>query len=212
MPITSLSLSINSSLLLVGTTAGTIQIYDIASHQYLRSITTYKDKGLHITSLATMMKPLDLIGHVNLSLNADPKDGSGGGVNVKIVVPFMKMKDGKARERREIWMMGGHVDDDESSGQPTITPLAESILHDHASFFPASPSSTSNGTVAPSIESLQTELVSLRDQLGKAKAVNDIMWERVVQKVLVGGKEKDGKEDGGDEETDDERARKRGRT
>jgi len=60
----------------------------------------------------------------------------------------------------------------------------------------------------------------LREQLGKAKGVNDVMWETVVQKVV--GQKKDKEKDKievsgvsgetGDMEVDGERRRKRGRT
>jgi pre-rRNA-processing protein IPI3 len=48
----------------------------------------------------------------------------------------------------------------------------------------------------------------LREQLGKAKGVNDVMWETVVQKVIHGH---DKKSQGGDTDVDGERRRKRGR-
>jgi pre-rRNA-processing protein IPI3 len=58
------------------------------------------------------------------------------------------------------------------------------------------------------VNELETEVARLREQLGKAKGVNDIMWETVVQKVVGQGKEKEGDEKSGE----DERRRKRGRT
>ena len=104
-PVTTLCISLTSSLLLAGTSAGLINIYDIPSHQPLRTISTHK--GFSITHLATMLKPPDLVGHVSLNLNL----GAGGGVdpkdvmNVRPVVPFHRMRDAKAREKHEVTMM-----------------------------------------------------------------------------------------------------------
>ena len=63
------------------------------------------------------------------------------------------------------------------------------------------------------ITSLETEVSELREQLGKAKSVNDVMWETVVQKVipLATGKEKKGTAPSGDDEAGSERKKKRGR-
>ncbi|KAG9312910.1 WD40-repeat-containing domain protein [Chiua virens] len=66
-PVTALCISLNGSLLLVGAVTGIIYVYDIASHQLLRTISTHK--GLSISFLATMLKPPDLVGHISLSLN-----------------------------------------------------------------------------------------------------------------------------------------------
>ena len=60
---------------------------------------------------------------------------------------------------------------------------------------------------------LEAEVSELREQLGKAKGVNDVMWETVVQKMipLATGKEKKGAAPAGDDEAELERRRKRGR-
>jgi len=95
-------LSMNASLLLVGTATGQVHVYDIASHQLLRSINAYKDKGLEITYLASFLKPLDLFGHVSLT---------DGGVSIKDtepvrpIAPFQKTKDPVARASHEIPLM-----------------------------------------------------------------------------------------------------------
>jgi pre-rRNA-processing protein IPI3 len=185
--VTCLAISMASSLLLVGTSAGSIRIFDIASHQLLRSILVHKDKGLRISTLATILKPLDLVGHINLNLSADAKDGPP--IHPKPVVPFMKMRDAKAREKREVWMMEGDGDDaDTASLSHSSASLAESILREQAAFLqPNRGASTapSDAALAPSVESLQSEIASLRTQLGKAKVLNDAMWERVVHKVVL---------------------------
>lgn len=94
-----ISISMTTSLLLVGTVSGLIHLYDIASHQLLRSISAHK--GMSITFLATMLKPPDLVGHISLSSSADAKDV----IPVRHVAPFQRMKDPKARETHEVTMM-----------------------------------------------------------------------------------------------------------
>jgi pre-rRNA-processing protein IPI3 len=99
--ITALAISLTSSLLLVGTAAGLIYVYDIPSHQPLRTISTHQ--GYSITCLASILKPPDLIGHISLSLAinsvADAKD-----VIPKPVSPFQRTRDAKAREAHEVPM------------------------------------------------------------------------------------------------------------
>lgn len=92
-----------SSLLLVGTAAGLIHLYDIASHQLLRSISAHK--GMSITFLATMLKPPDLVGHISLSLNVSSSADAKDVVPVRPVAPFQRMKDPRAREAHEVTMM-----------------------------------------------------------------------------------------------------------
>jgi pre-rRNA-processing protein IPI3 len=51
-------------------------------------------------------------------------------------------------------------------------------------------SETSSARVAE----LEAEIQSLRERLGKAKWVNDVMWETVVQKVMAQERQKAGVE------------------
>jgi pre-rRNA-processing protein IPI3 len=79
-------------------------MYDIPSHQLMRSISTHK--GLIITHLGTMLKPPDLIGHVSLNLStsastADLRDV----VPIKPVMPFQRIRDVKNREAHEVSML-----------------------------------------------------------------------------------------------------------
>jgi pre-rRNA-processing protein IPI3 len=61
------------------------------------------------------------------------------------------------------------------------------------------------------VTSLEAEVSQLREQLGKAKGVNDVMWETVVQKVIASGKEKKAVIAAGDDDDEAERTKKRGR-
>jgi len=100
-PITSICISLNSTILLVGTSEGLIYLYDIPSHQLLRSIPTHK--GMSISHIQTLIKPPDLIGHVSLQMQAgvDAKDD----IPVKPVVPFQKIRDAKARVAHEVTLL-----------------------------------------------------------------------------------------------------------
>lgn len=60
------------------------------------------------------------------------------------------------------------------------------------------------------VTSLEAEVFELREQLKKAKGINDVMWETVVQKVipLATGTEKGAVEE---DEAESDRRKKRGR-
>lgn len=77
----------------------------------------------------------------------------------------------------------------------------EELIRDHAFFVhtPSSGDASSGGLTGVSLQTRVTELegevTRLREQLGKAKGVNDAMWESVVQRLVAEGKEKEkGKE------------------
>ncbi|KAF8489311.1 WD40-repeat-containing domain protein [Gautieria morchelliformis] len=208
-PITALSLSMTSSQLLAGTASGQIHIYDVESHQLLRSINTYRDKGLGITSLATFLKPPDLFGHVSLgdggaaARDADP---------IRPVAPFQRTKDASARQAHEVSIM--------LPIQPSTTryfqvskapcPSTEELLREHQYFVQVTDgANTSNvASLNSRVSELEGELTKLREQLGRAKGLNDAMWEGVVQKVL----NLDGQTDGDTDKEVGERSRKRSRT
>ena len=80
-----------------------IHVYDIASHQLLRTISTHK--GLSISFLATMLKPPDLVGHISLSLNVASVTDARNVMPVRPVAAFHRMKDANARELHEVSMM-----------------------------------------------------------------------------------------------------------
>ncbi|KAK0238850.1 WD40 repeat-like protein [Armillaria nabsnona] len=207
--VTCLSISLTGSLLLVGTSVGLIHIYDIASHQLLRTISTHK--GFSITYIATMLKPPDLIGHISLSMNfADARDT----VPVKPVLPFQRMRDAKTRDVHEVSLLlpsKNAVYDDETEFYPL-----SSLLRDQE--FLIKPLTSRNGegdqdaaSLSSRVTTLEAEIVHLREQLGKAKGLNDTMWDTVVQRVI--GQTK-AKSTSGDvtSSAESDRPRKRGRT
>lgn len=99
-PVSTLTISLTSSLLLVGTATGLIQTYDIASHQLLRTLAAHK--GLAVTHLTTLLRPPDLVGHVSLTLAAGTENKE---MPVRPVTAFQRMRDAKARETHEVAMM-----------------------------------------------------------------------------------------------------------
>ena len=92
------------------------------------------------------------------------------------------------------------------------------LIQDHAFF--VKPSSTGPQMTGASLQSrvseLESEVARLREQLGKAKNINDTMWESVVQRLVAEGKEKEQKGEVDDIEMENAeqggRRRKRNRT
>ncbi|KAF5373264.1 hypothetical protein D9615_007472 [Tricholomella constricta] len=201
-PITALAISLTSSHLLVGTEAGLIHVYDIPSHQLLRTISTHK--GLAITHLATMLKPPDLIGHVNLNLTVGNISDAKDVIPVKPISPFQRMRDPKTREAHDVLILLPA----QRSVHSEETYETEQFLRDHAFFVQPSSITDAPGTdkltLKSKIDNLEAEVARLREQLGRAKTVNDVMWDTVVQRTLGQDKTVDG--------NDEERRRKRGRT
>lgn len=197
-PVTTLCISLSGSLLLAGTASGLIHVYDVASHQLLRTIATHK--GLSVSFLATMFKPPDLVGHVSLSLNVASVTDARDVMPVRPVAAFHRMKDANTRELHEVSMMlpitsevrylcylcvGREVDC--SSGQ---TPQVGRCDYDYPeSEFQRDLLSFVQPTEAGApltsrVSELEAEVAQLKEQLGKAKGVNDAIWQIVVQKVL----------------------------
>ncbi|KAG2129202.1 WD40-repeat-containing domain protein [Suillus bovinus] len=214
-PITALTISLTSSLLLVGTATGLIHIYDIASHQLLRTISTHK--GMSISHLTTMLKPPDLVGHISLSLNLGSSADAKDIIPIRPIVPFHRTKDSKAREAHEVAMMLP-VQAETPGGIPSAYDYPEAeFQQDYAFFVRPNTIGTSEASSARVTE-LEAEVENLREQLGKAKGINDVMWETVVQRIITQEKQKAVMEGQnatmlgeGEDENDAERPRKKGK-
>ena len=102
-PVTSLSLSLTGAQLLAGTAAGNVRVYDVPSHQLLRTINAHSGPGLAVTFLTTLLKPPDLVGHVRLGGDKDY------GIPVRPIVPFQRMREARPREAHEVTMMLPHA-------------------------------------------------------------------------------------------------------
>ncbi|KAF9480515.1 WD40 repeat-like protein [Pholiota conissans] len=210
-PISSICISLTCAILLVGTADGFIHLYDIPSHQQLRTISTHK--GMSIAHLQTMIKPPDLIGHISLDFRPGGANNAKDTIPVKPVMPFQRMRDPKARDAHEITIMlpsSSRAYKDESSSYST-----EELLRDHA-FFVDPVISTKEGQPNPialnsKVVELESELEQLRDQLSKAKGVNDAMWDTVVQRLITKVKDQELATPEEDDSDGGERSRKRGR-
>ena len=68
----------------------------------------------------------------------------------------------------------------------------EELIKDHAYFVkPSGAGPEANGmSLQTRVTELEGEVAKLREQLGKAKGINDVMWETVVQRLVAEGKEK----------------------
>ncbi|KAI3611032.1 pre-rrna-processing protein ipi3 [Moniliophthora roreri] len=203
-PVTCLTFSMTSSSLLVGTSTGLIHIYDVPTHQLMRTISTHK--GFGITYLSTMLKPVDLIGHISLTLNISSSNDTRDVIPVRPVAAFQRMRDVKSRELHEVSML---LPPQEHAFEDEFTLCSEeSILRDQAYFLKSSTSSDEDtAALQTRVTDLEAEVSLLHEQLGRAKGVNDLMWENVVQKMISQSKSKSVTGSG-----EDERARKRSRS
>lgn len=211
-PISSICISLSSTILLVGTSDGLIHLYDIPSHQLLRTISTHK--GMSIAHLETMIKPPDLIGHISLDFRVGTSLDFKDLIPIKPIVPFQRIRDAKSREAHEVTTMlptGHSVHFDEASAYSN-----EELLRDHA-FFVQPFTSTKDAESDPSslkakVSELESEVEKLREQLGKAKGVNDAMWDTVVHRLINQVKETEGNSrTRGEDSEEPDRRRKRGR-
>ncbi|KAI0331448.1 WD40 repeat-like protein [Cubamyces sp. BRFM 1775] len=217
-PVTAMTISLSGSMLLAGTTSGLIHIYDIASHQQLRTLSSHK--GMAITHLSTMLRPPDLIGHVSLTLSAGAAGDTRENIPVRPVAPFQRIRDAKAREAHEVSLM---LPQHSTPPGTFFSYSREELIKDHAFFVQPSAAGPEAAGVSlqTRVSELEGEVSRLREQLNKAKGINDVMWESVVQRIVAEGKEKGqekGRENGvagdqdADAQTESGRRRKRNRT
>jgi pre-rRNA-processing protein IPI3 len=102
-PVTAMSFSLTGTSLLVGTEGGLVHLYDVVSHQLLRTISSHK--GGTITFLRSILKPIDLFGHINLSLQVKGTTDAKDATPVRPIQPFQRIKDGKLRDAHEVTIM-----------------------------------------------------------------------------------------------------------
>jgi pre-rRNA-processing protein IPI3 len=211
-PVTALSLSLTGALLLAGTALGNVHVYDVPSHQLLRTISAHPGSGLAVTHLTALLKPPDLVGHVQLGGDKD------GGIPVLPIVPFQRMREARPREAHEVTMMLPHARN--STHESVTTYSREELLRDWEFFVKSGPTASENDALsaAPRLDGrvteLEDEVARLKSQLSRAKGINDVMWETLTQNVAAQGKEMAGPDQVTDSHNDaaDGRERKRGKT
>jgi pre-rRNA-processing protein IPI3 len=216
--VTAMTLNLTCSNLLVGTSTGQIQIFDITSHQHVRTFvpaasTASSGPTFAITHLHTCLRPSDLVGHVALNSGGVAGKEADHLPIPRYVAPFQRTRDAKAREAHEVWV---HLSRS-SRHLPALDYSEQDMLSDLAFFRPADAVSASGtpmsveNTPATSakVKALEEEVQRLKDQLGKAKGVNDRMWEVVVNKVVADARAGENMEVPDDAQ--EQRSRKRGR-
>ncbi|KAG8878044.1 Pre-rRNA-processing protein ipi3 [Tulasnella sp. 331] len=160
--ILSMTLSMTGSILLIGTATGQVHIYDVASHQLLKTVNTHQ--GFRATHLSTFIKPSDLTGHVTI--------GSASHLDTIPLYPitsFHRIRDATARTAHEI------VPD-------TLPPYNLEI--DHDCLITQSSTGVSGQALQARVAGLEAEVENLTQNLSKAIGLNDSMWESVVSTVL----------------------------
>lgn len=98
-----MTISLTGSSLFVGTQGGLVHLYDVASHQLLRTISSHK--GGAITFLRSILKPIDLVGHVSLNLHVNGATDAKDVIPVRPILPFQRTKDAKLRDTHEVTIM-----------------------------------------------------------------------------------------------------------
>ena len=119
-----MTVSLTGSSLLVGTEGGLIHLYDVASHQLLRTISSHK--GGAITFLRSILKPIDLVGHVSLNLHVNGATDAKDVIPVRPILPFQRIKDPKLRDTHEVTIMLPSVRSVSNLGTPTSRDLIAS--------------------------------------------------------------------------------------
>jgi pre-rRNA-processing protein IPI3 len=200
-PVTAMTISLTGSSLLVGTEGGLVHLYDVTSHQLLRTISSHK--GGAITLLRSVLKPIDLVGHVSLNLHVNGATDAKDVIPVRPILPFQRIKDPKLRDIHEVTIMLPGVRSvsnfDSSTSrdlivctQPHDLEYSEQELLEDYTFFIHGRNTESEGAPASTnarVEELEAEVVKLKEQLGKAKAINDTMWQSVVHKLVENNEE-----------------------
>jgi len=160
---------------------------------------------MSISHIQTIVKPSDLIGQISLEMKAgmDARDI----LPVKAVAPFQRIRDSKTREAHEVTLMWSSS----KNYQDSVDYPLDELLRDHA-FFVAPPGMEGSGeadrdtvSLKSRVSELESEVQILREQLCRAKGVNDSMWDVVMQRLIKPS-------DFGENMDDGEEVHKRGRT
>lgn len=150
-----------------------------------------------------MLKPPDLVGHISLSLNVVSVADARDVMPVRPVAAFHRMKDVNARELHEVSMMlpitsevsclyvvgrGGDCSFRQTSqiGRCEYDYSESEFQRDLFSFVRPTEAEPLGAPLTSRVAELEAEVEQLKEQLGKAKGVNDAIWQVVVQKVLKG--------------------------
>jgi len=173
--VTSMAISMTGAFLIVGTAAGEVHVYDIASHQLIRKITS-SVRGMQINDVQTMLKPPDLMGHANLRSPSALNEN----IPVRPISAFHRTKDPKARQAHETLIMPV------PTSLPSLAPTMDVLAEDQVYFLQPQAATSANGTIVSArVADLERELAQVRLELNKAKGLNNALWESTVSAILA---------------------------
>jgi len=176
-PVTCMSMTINSNNLLLGLESGLVNVYDVTSHQLLRSITTHK--GQPIVMVGSMIKPFDLMGHIEIGETSTSRED----LPIRSILPFQRIRDPRAREAHDVSIL---LPPSNTVPLTSYDNILSDIMREHTSFTrEEAPTKDSSDGLRDRVSELEAEVSRLRGQLSQAKNINDTMWETLAQKVLV---------------------------
>ncbi|OXG80821.1 pre-rRNA-processing protein IPI3 [Cryptococcus neoformans var. grubii Br795] len=170
--ITSLALSLSSTHLLVGTSAGTIQIHSLPSHQHLRTLSPHAGP---VTHLSTLLRPADLVGSVGAKSEEIP---------IMEIKPLDRLKHRSPQESHEPTVL---------LRPSTSTSYPASLLSD-LRLPPRAPLSKlggrqqavvgNAGTTGEQMERLLAENKRLKAAFDRAEKINEKLWDKVMDVKL----------------------------
>ncbi|OXH30883.1 pre-rRNA-processing protein IPI3 [Cryptococcus neoformans] len=170
--ITSLALSLSSTHLLVGTSAGTIQIHSLPSHQHLRTLSPHAGP---VTHLSTLLRPADLVGSVGAKSEEIP---------IMEIRPLDRLKLRSPQESHEPTVL---------LRPSTSTSYPASLLSD-LRLPPRAPLTKlggrqqavvgNAGTTGEQMERLLAENKRLKAAFDRAEKMNEKLWDKVMDVKL----------------------------
>lgn len=174
--ITSLALSLSSTHLLVGTSAGTIQIHSLPSHQHLRTLSPHAGP---VTHLSTLLRPADLVGSVGAKSEEIP---------IMAIKPLDRLKLRSPQESHEPTVLLRP-----STSTSTSTSYPASLLSD-LRLPPRAPLTKLGGrqqavvgnaeTTGEQMEQLLAENKRLKAAFDRAEKINEKLWDKVMDVKL----------------------------
>ncbi|ODN91469.1 pre-rRNA-processing protein IPI3 [Cryptococcus wingfieldii CBS 7118] len=161
--ITSLSLSLSSTHLLLGTSSGTIQIHSLPSHQHLRTLSPHAGP---VTYLTTILRPFDLVGTVGMK---------GEEMPIMEVKSFERMKGRAAKEAHDPVLLVRPPSSEMATLLGGLKPTeARQKIGGRAA----------DGNMEEQMEELAKENQRLREAVDRASRINEKMWTGILDSKL----------------------------
>jgi pre-rRNA-processing protein IPI3 len=161
-PITSMTLSLSTTHLLLGTYSGEIHIYSLPSHQHLRTLSSHQSP---ITHISTLLRPPDLIGSTG---------GRKDGWPIMEIKALERMRAGRvAREVQECTLVLGQ---NGSSRLGNLRPQVQKTVV---------ATSAAVETSGERLAELEAENKKLKANLERAVKINEKMWNGIVDAKLA---------------------------